>query len=160
VHQFARVDALADRQLARLALSLGCFLAVLGSSLGADWVKINSNENLTIYSKDRPGSSVRELRAVGLVNAPSRVILNVLDEVADYPDFMPYTTKAQLIERRPHDAIIYLRWDPPLIGARDGGRNPELHEAYRWPDQLSATLGARYHRRSRSISWRDSNYAR
>jgi hypothetical protein len=119
VHQFARVDALADRQLARLALSLGCFLAVLGSSLGADWVKINSNENLTIYSKDRPGSSVRELRAVGLVNAPSRVILNVLDEVADYPDFMPYTTKAQLIERRPHDAIIYLRWDPPLIGARD-----------------------------------------
>ena len=119
VHQFPRVDALANRQLARLALSLGCFLTVLGTSLGADWVKINSNENLTIYSKDRPGSSIRELRAVGLVDAPSWVILNVLDEVADYPDFMPYTTKAQLIERRPRGGIIYFRWDPPLIGARD-----------------------------------------
>jgi hypothetical protein len=32
---------------------------------------------------------------------------------------MPYTTKAQLVERRPHGVIIYFRWDPPLIGARD-----------------------------------------
>ena len=119
VYQFPRVDALADRRIARLALSLGCFLTALGPSLGAEWAKINSNENLTIYSKDRPGSSIKELRAVGLVDAPSWLILNVLDEVADYPDFMPYTTKAQLIERRPHGSIIYLRWDPPLIGARD-----------------------------------------
>jgi polyketide cyclase/dehydrase/lipid transport protein len=119
VHQFPRVDALADKQLARLALALGCFLTVIGSSIGADWVKTNSNENLTIYSKDRAGSSIKELRAVGLVDAPSWVILNVLNEVADYPDFMPYTTEAQLIERKPHGAIIYFRWDPPLIGARD-----------------------------------------
>jgi hypothetical protein len=109
----------AGKRSVRLVLSTGCFLTLLGSAPGADWVKINSNENLTIYSKDRPGTSVRELRAVGLVDAPSWVILNVLDEVADYPDFMPYTTKAQLIERRPHGTIIYLRWDPPLIGARD-----------------------------------------
>jgi hypothetical protein len=119
-HQFfPRADALANKRIACLALSLGCFLAALGPSIGAEWVKINSNENLTVYSKDRPGSSIKELRAVGLVNAPSWVIRNVLDEVADYPDFMPYTTRAQLIERRPHGAVIYFRWDPPLIGARD-----------------------------------------
>ncbi len=87
--------------------------------MGAEWVQINSNQNLTVYAKDRPGSSIKELRAVGLVDAPSWVILNLLDEVADYPDFMPYTTKAQLIERRTHETIIYFRWDPPLIGARD-----------------------------------------
>jgi Polyketide cyclase / dehydrase and lipid transport len=119
VRQFPRIDALADRRIARLALSLGCFLVALGPSFGAEWVKINSNESLSIYSKDRPGSSIKELRAVGLVDAPTWVILNVLDEVADYPDFMPYTTKAQLIEHREHGAIIYFRWDPPLIGARD-----------------------------------------
>jgi hypothetical protein len=103
----------------RLTVIAGCFLATLVPVIGADWIKINSNENLTIYSTDRPGTSIKELRAVGLVDAPSWVILNVLNEVADYPDFMPYTTKAQLIERRPHGAIIYFRWDPPLIGARD-----------------------------------------
>ena len=82
-------------------------------------MQIHSNQNLTVYAKDRPGTWIKELRAVGLVDAPSWVILNVLDDVADYPDFMPYTTKAQLIERRPHGAIIYFRWDPPIIGARD-----------------------------------------
>jgi len=82
-------------------------------------VQVNTGQNLTVYAKDRPGSSIKELRAVGLVDAPSWVILNVLDQVEDYPDFMPYTTKAQLIERRAHGAVIYFRWDPPLIGARD-----------------------------------------
>jgi hypothetical protein len=119
VHQFPRFDAYAPNRFARLPLTVSCFLAVVGSSTGADWTKINSSEDLTIYSKDRPGSSIKELRAVGLVEAPSWVILNVLNEVADYPDFMPYTTKAQLVERRPHGVIIYFRWDPPLIGARD-----------------------------------------
>ena len=119
VHRFRRIDALAGKRIARLTLSAGCFLTTLVSSIGAEWVQINSNQNLTVYAKDRPGSSIKELRAVGLVDAPSWVILNLLDEVADYPDFMPYTTKAQLIERRTHETIIYFRWDPPLIGARD-----------------------------------------
>jgi len=119
VHQFRQIDALAGKWIARLTLIAGCFLTTLVSSIGAEWVQINSNQNLTVYAKDRPGSSIKELRAVGLVDAPSWVILNVLDEVADYPDFMPYTTKAQLIERRARETIIYFRWDPPLIGARD-----------------------------------------
>ena len=119
VHQFRRIDAPAGKRIARLTLSAGCFLTTLVSSIGAEWVQINSNQNLTVYAKDRPGNSIKELRAVGLVDAPSWIILNVLDEVADYPDFMPYTTKAQLIERRARETIIYFRWDPPLIGARD-----------------------------------------
>jgi hypothetical protein len=118
-HQFHRKDGLADRQIARLLLSVGCLLAAFVDSSAAEWMQIHSGQNLTVYAKDRPGTSIKELRAVGLVDAPSWVILNVLDEVADYPDFMPYTTKAQLIERRPHGAIIYFRWDPPIIGARD-----------------------------------------
>jgi hypothetical protein len=118
-HQFHRNDGLAGRRIARLVLSVGCLLTALVDSSRAEWVQIHSSQNLTVFAKDRPGTSIKELRAVGLVDAPSWVILNVLDEVADYPDFMPYTTKAQLIERRPHVAIIYFRWDPPIIGARD-----------------------------------------
>jgi len=118
-HQFHRSDGLAAKQTARLLLSVVCLLTALVDSSGAEWVQINTGQNLTVYAKDRPGSSIKELRAVGLVDAPSWVILNVLDEVADYPDFMPYTTTAQLIERRAHGSIIYFRWDPPLIGARD-----------------------------------------
>jgi Polyketide cyclase / dehydrase and lipid transport len=119
VHRIYRVDVLSDKRIARAVVGLVYFLGTIVPLFGAEWVQINSNQNLTVYAKDRPGSSIKELRAVGLVDAPSSVILNVLDEVADYPDFMPYTTKAQLIERRAHGAVIYFRWDPPLIGARD-----------------------------------------
>jgi Polyketide cyclase / dehydrase and lipid transport len=119
VHQIYRIDAPGSKQMAHLMLSIGYFLTTLVPSIGAEWVQINSNQNLTVYTKERPGSSIKELRAVGVVDAPSWVVLNLLDEVADYPDFMPYTTKAQLIERRAHEAVIYFRWDPPLIGARD-----------------------------------------
>jgi Polyketide cyclase / dehydrase and lipid transport len=98
---------------------LFCAFGINRLLIGAEWVQINSNQNLTVYAKDRAGSSIKELRAVGVVDAPNWVVLNLLNEVADYPDFMPYTTKAQLIERRPHGAIVYFRWDPPVIGARD-----------------------------------------
>lgn len=107
------------RRLACVVFGAGCFLATVTPLIGAEWIQINRNPSLTVYAKDRPGSSIKELRAVGIVDAPSWVVHNVLDEVADYPDFMPYTTKAQLIERREHEAVVYFRWDPPLIGARD-----------------------------------------
>jgi hypothetical protein len=113
------VAIFSGKQLARVIAGVGWLLATAIPAIGAEWIQINSNPNLTVYAKDRPGSSVKEIRAVGVVDAPSWVVHNVLDEVADYPDFMPYTTKAELIERKPHRAIIYFRWDPPLLGARD-----------------------------------------
>jgi hypothetical protein len=119
VYRIYRVDVLSTKRIARAVAGLSFFLATIIPLFGAEWVQINSNPSLTVYAKDRLGTPIKELRAIGTVDAPNWVVLNVLDEVADYPDFMPYTTKAQLIERRPHGAVIYFRWDPPLIGARD-----------------------------------------
>jgi hypothetical protein len=88
-------------------------------AFGSDWVQISNNPNLAVYAKERAGSQVKELRAIGVVDAPTWVVHNVLDQVTDYPEFMPYTSKAELIERKPHASIVYFRWDPPLIGPRD-----------------------------------------
>jgi Polyketide cyclase / dehydrase and lipid transport len=96
-----------------------CLLIAAIPTLASDWTQISTNPNLTVFTKERTGSQIKELRAIGVVDAPSWVIHNVLDQVADYPEFMPYTSKAELIERKPHAAIIYFRWDPPLIGPRD-----------------------------------------
>jgi Polyketide cyclase / dehydrase and lipid transport len=113
-----RFNRIAWTRIFALALFF-CAFGINRLLIGAEWVQINSNQNLTVYAKDRAGSSIKELRAVGVVDAPNWVVLNLLNEVADYPDFMPYTTKAQLLERRPHGAVVYFRWDPPVIGARD-----------------------------------------
>lgn len=119
VHQSFQIDRLKRRRGAELVAGLGYFLATLTSLLAAEWVQVNSGSNVAIYAKARSGSPIKELRAVGTVDAPIRVVLNVLDQVADYPDFMPYTTTAQLLERTSLRAVVYFRWDPPIIGARD-----------------------------------------
>ena len=119
VHQTYRIDGLSRRRGAELAAALGYFLISITPLVAAEWVQVNNSSSVAIYAKARSGSPVKELRAVGTVDAPIRVVLNVLDEVGDYPDFMPYTTTAQLLERTPQRAIVYFRWDPPIIGARD-----------------------------------------
>ena len=109
------------------AISIACvfgglislMVCALGSPENVDWVQLCKNDSLAIFSRSHPGSQIKELRAVGPIDAPNWVVKNVLDGVEDYPSFMPYTTKTQIIERRLHQVISYLRLDPPLVGARD-----------------------------------------
>jgi hypothetical protein len=113
-----RLSWMSESRRLGLPIILGLLLAVLPAG-ASDWIQVSNNSNLAVYAKEHPGSQIRELRAIGVVDAPSWVVRNVLDQVTDYPEFMPYTSKAQLIERKPHNAIVYFRWDPPLIGPRD-----------------------------------------
>jgi hypothetical protein len=86
---------------------------------GTDWEQISKNESLAIFTRVRPGVPVKEIRAVGTIDAPNWVVRNVVDGIEDYPSFMPYTTKTTILERREHQVISYFRLDPPFIGARD-----------------------------------------
>jgi hypothetical protein len=65
------------------------------------------------------GCPIKEIRAIGAIDAPNWVVKNVIDGVEDYPSFMPYTTKTQVIERKLNQVISYFRLDPPFLGARD-----------------------------------------
>jgi hypothetical protein len=84
-----------------------------------DWVQLSKNDSLAIFARSHPGCPVKELRAVGAIDAPNWVVKNVIDGVEDYPSFMPYTTKTQIIERKLNQIISYFRLDPPFVGARD-----------------------------------------
>ncbi|MBV8814640.1 MAG: hypothetical protein JO271_09125 [Verrucomicrobia bacterium] len=85
----------------------------------AEWAQISKNESLSIFTRVRPGVPVKEIRAIGTIDAPNWVVRNVVDGIEDYPSFMPYTTKTRILERREHQVISYFRLDPPFIGARD-----------------------------------------
>jgi hypothetical protein len=103
----------------REALLSVWFVIAAIPTFGSDWIQISDNPNLAVYAKERAGSQIKELRAIGVVDAPVWIVHNVLEQVTDYPEFMPYTSKAELIERKPHTSVVYFRWDPPLIGPRD-----------------------------------------
>jgi hypothetical protein len=109
------------------AVSIACLFCGLVSFISSgsaspensDWVQVSKDESLAIFARSRSGCPIKEIRAVGSIDAPNWVVRNVIDEVEDYPSFMPYMTKTQIIERKLHQVIGYFRLDPPLIGARD-----------------------------------------
>jgi hypothetical protein len=109
------------------AVSIACLFSGLANLAGSsaagadspDWVQLSKNDSLAIFARSHPGCPVKELRAVGAIDAPNWVVKNVIDGVEDYPSFMPYTTKTQIIERKLNQIISYLRLDPPFVGARD-----------------------------------------
>jgi len=84
-----------------------------------EWEQISKNDSLTIFTRTHPGIAVKEIRAVGSIDAPNWVVRKVVDGVEDYPSFMPYLTKTQVIERKDREVISYFRLDPPFIGPRD-----------------------------------------
>ena len=88
---------------------------------GGGWEEIDHKGSLTIYSRDRPGTSIKETRAVGTIDAPNWVIKNVLDDVENYPSFMPYIVESKLLFRNAakHTLTVYTRMTPPLIDPRD-----------------------------------------
>ena len=109
------------------AVSIACVLGGLANLAGSspasadssDWVQLSKNDSLAVFARSHPGCPIKELRAVGAIDAPNWVVKNVIDGVEDYPSFMPYTTKTQIIERKLNQIISYFRLDPPFIGARD-----------------------------------------
>src|SRR5215469_12008316 len=110
-----------------VAVSIACLFSGLANLAGSsasgadspDWVQLSKNDSLAIFARSHPGCPVKELRAVGAIDAPNWVVKNLIDGVEDYPSFMPYTTTTKIIERKLNQIISYLRLDPPLVGARD-----------------------------------------
>ncbi len=96
--------------------------AASGGSTGAtDWEEIGRNADVTVLTRTREGSPIKELRAVGEIDAPLSKVRRVLHDVDSYPQFMPYTKEARVLSRdsAKHTIVQYMRLNPPIVGPRD-----------------------------------------
>ncbi len=86
-----------------------------------NWTELNRTATLTIYTREHPGSSIKEVRAVGTFDTPNWVVKNVLDDAEHYTQFMPYVIESKVIsrDRAKGQVIAYARVNPPLISERD-----------------------------------------
>lgn len=84
------------------------------------WNLDSKSDNLVLYARLRPGSSIKEFKAVTSFDANTRVVHNVLDDVEAYPTFMPYTTECRLLRREDASSILtYQRLSPKICSDRD-----------------------------------------
>lgn len=83
------------------------------------WVLAVRQHELTVFERARKGTDLREIKAVGLIEAPPIVIKRVIDDVDEYPRFMPYVTEARVLARDGANLVSYQRLSPPLVSDRD-----------------------------------------
>jgi hypothetical protein len=106
----------------RSVLGFALFALCSWESQGADgaaWKTVDQSANLTVYERPRSGSALREYKAVGIIEAAPGVVRRVLDDVTEYPTFMPYVKEARIISQGKGSRVTYQRLSPPVVGDRD-----------------------------------------
>jgi Polyketide cyclase / dehydrase and lipid transport len=111
-------------EMKRIGVVLGmAFLAQVVAGAEAvqseDWKLAKRTGGITIYSRPHPGSHLKEFKAIGEIDAPTRAVFKVIDDVEDYASFMPYVAEARVIERTHNSIVTYQRISPKIVSDRD-----------------------------------------
>jgi hypothetical protein len=89
------------------------------ASVGEGWKLASQSGGITIYSRSRPSSSLKEFKGVGDIEAPTRAVHGVLDDVDSYPSFMPFTVECRIVKREGDSVFTYQRLSPKIVTDRD-----------------------------------------
>jgi Polyketide cyclase / dehydrase and lipid transport len=84
-----------------------------------EWKFVKQAGGVTIYSRPHPGSHLKEFKAIGEIDASSHAVHKVIDDVENYPSFMPYTAEARVLERKHNSILTYQRISPKIVSDRD-----------------------------------------
>jgi hypothetical protein len=87
--------------------------------LNDGWKLAAQTKDIAIYSRLRPGSPLKEFKAIGAIDAPTRAVHAVIDDFANYPNFMPYTAECRLLKREGDSIVGYQRLAPKICADRD-----------------------------------------
>lgn len=84
------------------------------------WEEKANTKGVLVYARDRQGSNIKALRAVGTIDAPPQAVMRVLADYARYSETMPYTERSEVLGREGDGSVIfYTVIDPPIVSRRD-----------------------------------------
>jgi Polyketide cyclase / dehydrase and lipid transport len=95
------------------------FAAEESTNAGDDWKLAAQEKNVAIYSRLRPGSPLKEFKAIGPIDASTSAVCAVIDDFQNYPKFMPYMIECRLIRRDSDSIVGYQRLSPKICSDRD-----------------------------------------
>ncbi len=92
-----------------------------GATISADtgWQHIDDKDGVALYSRARVGSSLKEFKGTGVIDASPETVEKVLGDVASYTTFMPYVAEARVISQSGPVEVSYQRLDVPFVSGRD-----------------------------------------
>lgn len=91
--------------------------------LGAEprWELAADPEGVKVYRRDKPGSEVKEMKAMGLIDGTPQEVWTVVRDYENYPKQMPFTVEAKVLSRTEGDKeiLFYSLLNTPLVSPRD-----------------------------------------
>ena len=85
------------------------------------WELAAEETGLKVYARKRPDSEIREMKAIGLVDATPHEVWKVVRDLEHYTTTMPYMEEGKVLSREPDDKVIYFysKLNTPLVDRRD-----------------------------------------
>lgn len=101
------------------ALTLFVLLAGPGPKDG--WEVARQDDDLTVYAREKKGTGVQEMKAVGTIDAAPERVWKAVRDYSHYPKTMPYTDVSKIVAKEQGEKIIYLYSviDAPFVDKRD-----------------------------------------
>ncbi|MFH1807231.1 MAG: START domain-containing protein [Pseudomonadota bacterium] len=106
----------------RILLGSLASILLVTSARGAEegWIKQSDEGGVTIYNREKTGSAIKEVKAIGVINAPPHACFNVVLDMAHFKDFMPYTKRSDIVGQEGERVLYsYQHLALPLISDRD-----------------------------------------
>lgn len=90
-------------------------LAAAGSAAAdVPWKLIKEKNGIRTYVRELPGTSVKEFKAIGIIDARLEVIAQVLRDIPAYPQWFPQCKEAALLDQQGlFDFVFYLEMNLP-----------------------------------------------
>jgi hypothetical protein len=88
---------------------------------GPAWSKAAEVDGITVLTRDRPGTEVKEVKAMATIEAPPDAVWRVIRDYARYPQTMPYMEKSQILatEEGGKAMYVYFVLAAPFVAKRD-----------------------------------------
>ncbi len=85
------------------------------------WSLAAEDEGIKIYSRQKEGESVAQMKAMGIIDATPQEVWRAIRDYPNYPKTMPYTEDSKVIARENGDKTIwfYSVVNAPLVDRRD-----------------------------------------
>jgi hypothetical protein len=91
--------------------------------LGAEprWEIATNADGVKVYRRERSESDVREMKAIGLIDAPPADVWKAVTDYDNYAKTMAYVEEARVLAREGGDKVtlLYSKLNIPLIDRRD-----------------------------------------
>jgi hypothetical protein len=92
---------------------------VARNDTSAAWTQESNAKGIAIHSRVHEGSTLKEFKGVGMIEATPSAVFAILDDTEAYPSFMPYTSECRVLKRAKDWVLAYQRLEVPLVSDRD-----------------------------------------